>query len=70
MLLHLARAADALEHAEEDDDPSSQEAQGQLPAHGAGVMEALAVHDAQNALTARQTETEKRHTYRDLTEAK
>lgn len=47
---HLAGAADAFEHAQENEDPSSQEAQGQGPAHRARIMEALTVYDTQHAL--------------------
>lgn len=47
---HLAGAADPFEHAQEDEDPSSQEAEGQGPAHRAWVVKALAVYDAQHAL--------------------
>lgn len=52
LFAHLARAADALEHAQEDEDPSSKEAQGQGPPHRAGVVEALTVHYTQHTLTA------------------
>lgn len=52
MFTHLARAADALEHAQEDEDPSSKEAQGQGPPDRAWVMEALTVHYTQHSLTA------------------
>lgn len=55
VLIHLARAADALEHAQEDDDPGSQEAQGQGPPDRARVMKPLAVHYTQHTLTARHT---------------
>lgn len=55
VLVHLARAADALEHTQEDDDPSSQEAQGQGPPDRARVMEALAVYYTQHTLTTTHT---------------
>ena len=53
VLVHLARAADALEHAKEDDDPGSQQAQGQGPPDRARVVKALAVHYTQHTLTTR-----------------
>lgn len=55
VLIHLAGAADALEHAQEDDDPGGQEAQGQGPPDRARVMKSLAVHYTQHALTTRHT---------------
>ena len=51
VLVHLARAADALEHTEENDNPGSQEAQGQLPPNRTRVMKAFAVHHTQHTLT-------------------
>jgi len=54
-LIHLARAADALEYTQEDDDPGSQEAEGQGPADRARVMEALTVYDTQHLLATRHT---------------
>lgn len=53
VLIHLARAADALEHTEKDDDPGSQEAQGQGPSDRARVIEAIAVYYTQHFLTIR-----------------
>lgn len=61
VLVHLARAADALEHAQEDDDPSGQEAQGQGPPDGARVVKALAVYYTQHTLTATQTHIQVKH---------
>lgn len=55
VLVHLARAADALEHTQEDDDPSSQEAEGQGPPDRAWVMKALTVYHTQHTLAARHT---------------
>lgn len=49
---HLARAADALQHAEENHDPGRQQAQGEGPLHGAGVPEAGAVRHPQHLLAA------------------
>ena len=53
--IHLARAADALEHTQEDYDPGGQEAQGQGPADRARVVEALTVHYTQHTLAATHT---------------
>lgn len=55
VLIHLARAADALEHTEEDDDPGSQEAEGQGPPDRTRVMKALTVNYTQHTLTLKQT---------------
>lgn len=55
MLIHLARAADALEHTQEDDDPGSQEAQGQGPPDWAWVMKTLTVYYTQHTLTTIHT---------------
>lgn len=57
VLIHLARAADALEHTQEDDEPGSQEAQGQGPPDRAWVMKALTVYYTQHPLTARNTKS-------------
>lgn len=54
-LVHLARTADALEHTQEDDNPSCQEAQGQGPPDRARIVKALAVHYTQNSLTKKHT---------------
>lgn len=55
VLIHLARAADALEHTQEDDDPGCQEAEGQLPSDRTRVMKALTVYNTQHLLTTRHT---------------
>ena len=55
MLVHLPGAADALQHAEEDDDPRSQQAEGQGPPHRPRVVEALAVHYTKHLLTKEKT---------------
>lgn len=53
VLLYLARATDALEHTEKDDDPGSQEAQGQGPSDRARVIKAITVYYTQHFLTIR-----------------
>lgn len=67
VLYHLARAADALEHAKEDDDPGSQEAESQGPPDRTRVMEALTVHHTQNTLTGTQ-HTEQTHTHTEYSD--
>lgn len=53
VLHHLARTADALEHAQEDDDPRCQQTQGQGPPHRAWIVKALTVYYTQDLLTTR-----------------